>query len=176
MPHTIIEEFFEVWEDSGDHDTMVELMERYLRQEYPEVEEERQQVALVKRDFESDLPPRVVADSVGCEISLCQRIRWEGGRYGVVDTRGRERESLPPSQRDRIMKRDGDQCVRCGSREELQVHHIIPISHGGFDFDDNLAMLCEACNRYVHGGDYSSRRLRYDGKEDFWRLVNEYGQ
>lgn len=50
--------------------------------------------------------------------------------------------------RERILQRDGS-CVvgrllggNC--HPTLHVHHIIPVSHGGTDDDENLALVCQA--------------------------------
>lgn len=46
-----------------------------------------------------------------------------------------------------IFERDGNACVTCGSVENLEVDHIIPISRGGSGVKDNLQLLCRTCNR-----------------------------
>jgi predicted phage replisome organizer len=37
-------------------------------------------------------------------------------------------------------------CVYCGSEDNLEIDHIIPISHGGKGTDDNLVSACRDCN------------------------------
>ena len=37
-------------------------------------------------------------------------------------------------------------CVYCGSKDNLEIDHIIPISHGGKGTDDNLVSACRDCN------------------------------
>jgi hypothetical protein len=49
-------------------------------------------------------------------------------------------------QRERIYKRDGHRCVRCGATEDLTLDHIHPRSLAGNDSDDNLRTLCRSCN------------------------------
>jgi hypothetical protein len=53
-------------------------------------------------------------------------------------------------QRDRLMlaliERDGYECARCGSIEDITLDHIIPLSKGGSDELDNLQLLCRPCN------------------------------
>lgn len=55
-----------------------------------------------------------------------------------------------PKQRDRIRQQlselDGDQCVRCGSRIDINVDHIIPRAAGGCNRLENLQLYCEPCN------------------------------
>ena len=86
------EEIFEIWDNKDEFDEpykqMGEKMKKYLRMEYPEVDDVRQKIAILKRDFESDLPHRAVMEATGCDIEMCQRIRWRGKDYGVMDNRG----------------------------------------------------------------------------------------
>lgn len=57
------------------------------------------------------------------------------------------RKPLKPSQRTRILERDGYQCVWCHVQKKLQIDHIVPVSRGGSDEDTNLRTLCRGCNR-----------------------------
>ena len=53
--------------------------------------------------------------------------------------------------RDKIIKRDKRKCQDCGSHQQLEVHHILPISEGGEVFeDDNCITLCFKCHRARH--------------------------
>jgi RNA-directed DNA polymerase len=45
--------------------------------------------------------------------------------------------------RAKVLQRDGNHCVQCGSTEELEVHHLKPT--GGNDVD-NLLTLCQTCH------------------------------
>jgi len=61
-----------------------------------------------------------------------------------------QRETVSQSMRDRILEQDGEQCRRCGSGTDLEIHHIRPVSHGGEDTPDNLATLCVDCHQDAH--------------------------
>jgi hypothetical protein len=50
------------------------------------------------------------------------------------------------TQRQRIMERDGFACRHCGSEDALCIDHILPVSRGGDSSDENLQVLCAACN------------------------------
>jgi 5-methylcytosine-specific restriction endonuclease McrA len=45
-----------------------------------------------------------------------------------------------------VLKRDGYACTICGSRDRLEVHHIVPAAHGGSDHLANLVARCFAHN------------------------------
>jgi len=57
------------------------------------------------------------------------------------------RENIPSDVRREVWRRDGGKCVKCGSRENLEYDHIIPISRGGSNTARNIELLCESCNR-----------------------------
>lgn len=47
-----------------------------------------------------------------------------------------------------IFKRDDYTCRYCGSRGgKLECDHIMPLSRGGSNEEDNLATACKPCNR-----------------------------
>lgn len=52
--------------------------------------------------------------------------------------------------RDRVLNRDGRECVNCGAESNLVVHHIVPISERGTNRMRNLITLCRECHRSVH--------------------------
>ena len=48
--------------------------------------------------------------------------------------------------RNRIYRRDGYECVYCGSKKELTLDHVIPKSKGGKNEWTNLVTSCFNCN------------------------------
>jgi CRISPR/Cas system Type II protein with McrA/HNH and RuvC-like nuclease domain len=48
--------------------------------------------------------------------------------------------------RNRIFKRDGNQCVYCGSKRDLTIDHVMPKSRGGTNEWTNLVTCCSKCN------------------------------
>lgn len=54
-------------------------------------------------------------------------------------------KSFSPT-RNRIYKRDGYECVYCGSRMQLTIDHVVPKSRGGKNEWTNLVTSCFKCN------------------------------
>ena len=53
--------------------------------------------------------------------------------------------------RARIFARDDYTCGYCGRRDgRLECDHIVPVSRGGSNEDDNLVTACRSCNRAKH--------------------------
>ena len=50
------------------------------------------------------------------------------------------------ANRSRIYKRDGFECVYCGSSKNLTLDHVIPRSRGGTNEWTNLVTSCFKCN------------------------------
>jgi 5-methylcytosine-specific restriction endonuclease McrA len=48
--------------------------------------------------------------------------------------------------RQNVFRRDGNQCVYCGSHEDLTLDHVLPKSRGGRTNWDNLVTACRRCN------------------------------
>lgn len=57
----------------------------------------------------------------------------------------------PKSWRNAVKKRIPS-CSRCGSREELHAHHIVPRSKGGKSTLRNGTTLCRGCHEDHHAG------------------------
>jgi hypothetical protein len=58
-----------------------------------------------------------------------------------------ERTCIPEAVRIAVWRRDQGRCARCGSRENLEYDHIVPVSKGGGNTERNIELLCQDCNR-----------------------------
>lgn len=61
----------------------------------------------------------------------------------------------------RILLKCGHKCVYCGSREKLEVDHIIPLHCGGEHSEFNFQILCRTCNRKKGRGDREEAIQQY---------------
>jgi hypothetical protein len=82
---------------------------------------------------------REALDAILCDSVRSVIVDSEQGqplRYGTSS------RSIPPTLRRAVIHRDGNRCVIDGSRNRLQVHHILPSSEGGPTEAENLITLC----------------------------------
>jgi len=88
----------------------------------------------------------LIADEFDKERRHFERLKQ---KHNSPERRGtsRSRPSIPESVRIQVWRRDGAKCSRCGSREDLEYDHIIPLSRGGSNTARNIELLCEECNR-----------------------------
>lgn len=85
-----------------------------------------------------------VLDEVTVDTLLCDA--------DLVTGKGHRRSVIPPAARRRVLARDGHRCVTpgCGATQFLEIHHRIPVSHGGTNAPENLVTLCHRCHRSIH--------------------------
>lgn len=128
-----------------------------------------------ERHVEADL----VAKAVGCSVSYARRFSYEScrGAFEKEWSKSTQREKVSPGTRTRIIHRDADACLRCGLEDidELEVHHILPVSQGGTNEDSNLATLCAQCHREAHAGSKTSGKIAYQ-VADFQDWVHGVGR
>lgn len=99
------------------------------------------------QDFKSAIELR---DDLAEKLSPSQIA--EGQRLAAQETNDilqddPKRFGIPAEVRREVWRRDGGKCVQCGSRENLEYDHIIPVSKGGSNTVRNIELLCETCNR-----------------------------
>jgi 5-methylcytosine-specific restriction endonuclease McrA len=66
-------------------------------------------------------------------------------------------------RREEVLKRDGYRCVKCGSAQDVKVHHRVWVSEGGSDDVRNLVTLCKEHHDELH-------------REDFQRAARKAGR
>ena len=69
-----------------------------------------------------------------------------------------------------VYQRDNAQCVRCSSKDDLHIHHIVSFADTDLRAEvSNLVLLCVKCHRFVHSKkninqEYIGREVRDDSK------------
>ena len=98
--------------------------------------EVRTQCDNAKSDLQSKHLPQSLVLSLQRELSGSSKQTSKPVRTGI----SKDAQSF-------VWNRDGGRCVECGSNENLEFDHIIPVSKGGSNTARNLQLLCEPCNR-----------------------------
>lgn len=70
----------------------------------------------------------------------------EGKIFNVYTKADGSRQTVPIDIASAVWNRDGGKCCICGSKENLEFDHIIPVSKGGATTFRNLQLLCHNCN------------------------------
>jgi len=65
----------------------------------------------------------------------------------IESYRHRKRLAFDTCLKKRILTRDGNRCVECGSTKWLEIAHVEPYRVGGNNADDNLRTLCNPCHQ-----------------------------
>ncbi|WP_087925438.1 HNH endonuclease [Streptomyces albireticuli] len=92
-----------------------------------------------------------------CYVNDCTKVTVRSGRcdehapparkgWDRRSARNRSRPGDWSSRRARVLARDRFTCQKCGTRENLQVDHIVSVSRGGSWDLDNLWVLCGKCH------------------------------
>lgn len=64
----------------------------------------------------------------------------------------RQREPIPNGLRYRLLRERAATCARCGQSPNshpgtvVEIDHVLPVSRGGTNAEDNLQILCQRCN------------------------------
>lgn len=70
-----------------------------------------------------------------------------GTKYEYVLEKAVRRVKIPDRVRREVYAADGWRCVVCGTSENLEIDHIMPVSKGGTDERSNLQTMCAHHNR-----------------------------
>ena len=89
---------------------------------------------------------RIVIESASFDIQKIRDPGIEGEEYQQGEQLGYE------NVKAYVRARDGLRCRSCGSRDHLEVHHIMQRKNGGSNSPDNLVTLCHECHKAWHEG------------------------
>ncbi len=81
---------------------------------------------------------------------------------------------MRPIVRNRILDRDGHKCLNCGSEQDLHIDHIIPLSRGGRENEENMQVLCRGCNLRKHNSIDIKPYVKIGISPDFICLSNKF--
>lgn len=96
---------------------------------------------------------------------------WEPKVYHAKQRDGKLPANWGKIREKRLIK-DGYTCQRCGNRDQLTVHHILPRADGGKNNQGNLITLCSPCHDEVEILGLKSRALITNWGHDNERIVD----
>lgn len=84
--------------------------------------------------------------------------------------------------REDVLRKTDGKCMNCGSTENIEIHHIIPLAFGGTNKIDNLIPLCCDCHVAMHNGfnlndnvDHGKKgRKSYKTDEEAYKIFDDY--
>lgn len=153
------------------HEGLVYLYSEFIKKHFesPEHLSKKDKICMLKSVFGTHSKESAIADSVGASLQYVKEFKafdsmstrssggvtyhyddeaHERGKQPIVLQREpRRHRSITSKTRERILDRDGHKCLRCGSTETLEIHHITPVARGGSDDKNNLATLCSECHK-----------------------------
>jgi len=123
-------------------------------EKYKDVIEQRRSEYIKKQEIENDRLEKEEIKRQMLERERKKRLHKEalqeliesGDIFNSFIDKNGKRESIPQDVMDKVWNRDGGRCVKCGSQENLEFDHIIPVSKGGATTYRNLQLLCKKCN------------------------------
>lgn len=77
-------------------------------------------------------------------------------------------DGVTAKQWKRILKRYGNKCLRCGTKEDITMDHVVPLVRGGAHDPSNVQPLCFNCNS---GKRDKIRDYRKKGIAKWWRQL-----
>ncbi len=96
-------------------------------------------------DLDAEEVALLVWDRSRRQDARIERLRKVRATEEVVT--GARRARIPDDVRLLVWQRDSGRCVQCGSEEDLQFDHLIPVARGGGNAAENIQILCGTCNR-----------------------------
>ena len=74
-------------------------------------------------------------------------IKFTIGKRKSAKRKPAKRKHIPKAVRDAVFKRDNYRCVKCGSTQNLEIDHKVPLAKGrSGNKPEDLQVLCKDCN------------------------------
>lgn len=112
-----------------------------------EIEQRPKSVVLVVPDQPGGGEYRV--DDPEYVAAVLQTVRRLATRQGPAQLGADGR--IPNDVKLAVWRRDGGKCAECGSDQDLELVHIIPVAKGGASTLANVQLLCHACHEKLGG-------------------------
>lgn len=128
-----------------DKNKMIGYKEEICRiRKYPQCEKENVISELEREEIKRNIYKKERKKMI--ERETLDELIEEGKIFNVYTKKEGNRSTIPMDIATAVWNRDGGKCCFCGSNENLEFDHIIPISKGGATTFRNLQLLCKNCN------------------------------
>ncbi len=127
----------------------------------------KDKIIALKEKWGEEITTEEITRAVNCSKGYARQFYLLDGKVMQKDGRN----GISAKTKREVLKRDQNSCVACGSLENLEIHHIIPVRGSTIKDQDethNLALLCKECHYLAHSGNYY-RSLAYGDLEGFWK-------
>lgn len=134
----------------------------------------KENIGRLWESFGTEASNQRIAEAVNCHPQYPGRLTYdpESDTTEYKDrVQNRMDSQVDAALREEILERDGRACVRCGA-EDILVHHIEPVKHGGSNASENLATLCKECHSAVHD-ERGAGAVIYNTPNGFWNWVRD---
>lgn len=82
---------------------------------------------------------------------------------------------ISPKVRKEVLKRDGQQCIICGTNQNLQIAHYVSRARLGLGIPQNLAVMCASCHYQMDNGKFH-RELQKAVREHLQTHYEEWNE
>ncbi|MBX5483741.1 MAG: HNH endonuclease [Myxococcaceae bacterium] len=129
---------------------------------------ERKRCGAERKSTRKEEPADVRAEAMGSTERRPTSKQVES--YGTVASGRKRSRYIPAAVRREVWKRDGGACAfvsadgrRCGSRHQVEFHHLDPFGMGGPSTVENLSLRCRKHNAWeavlAYGEDFMDSRV-----------------
>ncbi len=112
--------------------------------------EDGESVPIDLRELTTGVRPPFASEQVASSSAVDLVLSLDPENHGPVVPVDRRDVPTGDTLRAEVLFRDGYQCRKCGSRDNVTVHHRRWRSYGGKTERVNLVSLCEGCHSLVH--------------------------
>ena len=155
------------------------FLNRKHKRPQPSIRQRKESILRVVRDLKKvvSITDAVIEQGQFDVASLTAGRKLIGDEFQQSEYEGR-------NFRAKVLWRDNYTCQHCGSKEELQSHHILPRISSGTNTPKNGITLCKTCHSSLHAGEWTLNRkpaaFKYpmhlmQGKQYIYSLLKEEG-
>lgn len=118
----------------------------------------KDKIIALKEKWGKEISTEEITRAVNCSKGYARQFYLQNGK--VIQKDGRN--GIRAKTKRETLERDKNSCVVCGSPENLEIHHIVPVRGSTIKDQDeicNLAVLCKNCHYLAHSSNIMYRYM-----------------